>query len=81
MQRKSGRSFGRSFGRKPPKLNLDIKPGEPIDYKNLEYLQRFLTPQGAILSRRRTGFCAQCQRQLKKAIKRSRHLALFPFVG
>ena len=52
-----------------------------IDYKNLEYLEKFLTPQGAILSRRRTGFCAQCQRQLKKAIKRSRHLSLMPFVG
>ncbi|MEZ6005559.1 MAG: 30S ribosomal protein S18 [Planctomycetota bacterium] len=50
-----------------------------IDYKNIEYLEKFLTPQGQILSRRRTGFCAQCQKQLKKAIKNARHVALLPF--
>ncbi len=52
-----------------------------LDYKDIEYLRKFLTPQGQILSRRRTGFCAQCQKQLKKAIKQARHLALLPFVG
>ena len=52
-----------------------------IDYKDIDYLSRFIGPQGQILSRRRTGFCAQCQRRLKKAIKRSRHLSLLPFVG
>lgn len=52
-----------------------------IDYKDLEYLGKFLTPQGQIVSRRRSGFCAQCQKQLKQAIKRARHLALLPFVA
>lgn len=52
-----------------------------IDHKNIEYLSKFLTPQGQILSRRRTGFCAQCQKQLKQSIKRARHVALLPFVG
>lgn len=52
-----------------------------INYKEIEYLSKFLTPQGQILSRRRTGFCAQCQKQLKQAIKRARHVALLPFVG
>ena len=52
-----------------------------IDYKLTEYLSKFLTPQGQILSRRRSGFCTQCQKQLKQAIKRARHLALMPFVG
>jgi small subunit ribosomal protein S18 len=51
-----------------------------IDYKNIQYLEKFLTPQGQILSRRRTGFCNQCQRQLKQAIKRARHVGLLPFV-
>jgi small subunit ribosomal protein S18 len=51
-----------------------------IDYKNIPYLEKFLTPQGQILSRRRTGFCNQCQRQLKQAIKRARHVGLLPFV-
>ena len=52
-----------------------------IAYKNTEYLEKFLTPQGQILSRRRTGFCTQCQKQLKTAIKRARHVGLLPFVG
>jgi len=52
-----------------------------IDYKDAAYLSKFVTPQAQILSRKRTGFCTQCQRQLKQAIKRARHLALMPFVG
>ena len=52
-----------------------------IDYKDIDYLSRFIGPQGQILSRRRTGFSAQRQKQLKTAIKRARHLALMPFVG
>lgn len=52
-----------------------------INYKGIDYLNKFLTPGGQILSRRRTGFCNQCQKQLKKAIKQARHVALLPFVG
>ncbi len=52
-----------------------------INYKDITYLGKFLTPHGQILSRKRTGFCSQCQKQLKQSIKRSRHLALLPFVG
>ena len=52
-----------------------------IDYKELEYLSKFLTPQSQIVSRKRSGFCAQCQRELKLAIKRARHLGLMPFVS
>jgi len=52
-----------------------------IDYKDITYLSKFVTPQAQILSRKRTGFCSQCQRELKKAIKQARHMALMPFVG
>lgn len=52
-----------------------------LDYKDVIYLAKFLTPQAQIQSRRRTGFCTQCQRQLKREIKRARHLALMPFVS
>jgi len=51
-----------------------------LDYKDLENLGKFLTPQGQIVSRRRSGFCAQCQKELKQAIKRARHLSLLPFI-
>ena len=52
-----------------------------IDYKDTEYLSRFIGGQGQIQSRRRTGFTAQRQRLLKQAIKRARHIGLLPFVG
>ena len=52
-----------------------------VDYKDLTTLTRYLSPQGHILSRKRTGFTAQQQRMLKLAVTRARHLALVPFVG
>ena len=57
------------------------QPPRNLDYKNHEALARFLTPQAQIYSRRRTGFSTQRQRELKKAVKRARHMALLPFVG
>jgi small subunit ribosomal protein S18 len=49
-----------------------------IDYKNVDLLRGFLTARGEMEPRRRTGTCAKHQRQLSKAIKRARHLALLP---
>lgn len=51
-----------------------------IDYKDIESLKRFLNPNGRILSRRRTGLTAKNQRSLSEAIKRSRFMALLPFI-
>lgn len=52
-----------------------------FDYKDLETLQRFLSPQGRIHSRKRTGLDARKQRELKMAIKTARFLALLPFTN
>ncbi len=52
-----------------------------IDYKDLVTLQRLMTAQGKILSRRRTGIAARYQRMVKKAIKRARYMALLPYTG
>ena len=71
----------RGPSRKVKKLNLELKPDDPIDYKDLELLRKCTGPQGQIVSRRRTGLSAQRQRTLKNAIKRARHLGLLPFVG
>ena len=54
---------------------------EYIDYKDTELLLRFINEQGKILPRRITGVTAKQQRQLTRAIKRARHLALIPFVS
>ena len=52
-----------------------------IDYKDERRLRRFITEQGKIIARRTSGTCARHQRQLVRAIKRARHLALLPFVA
>ncbi|MFH1392398.1 MAG: 30S ribosomal protein S18 [bacterium] len=51
-----------------------------INYKDIDILRRFVTPQARIIRRKRTGACAKHQRALTKAIKRARNLALLPFV-
>lgn len=52
-----------------------------IDYKDIETLSRFITERGKILPRRITGVSAHHQKKLTAAIKRSRHMALLPFVA
>ena len=52
-----------------------------IDYKDLEILKRFLTPNARIMSRRRTGITAKNQRKLALAIKRARFMGLLPYVA
>jgi small subunit ribosomal protein S18 len=51
-----------------------------IDYKQIQILRTFTTDTGKILSARITGNCASHQRQLTRAIKRARNLALLPYV-
>ncbi len=52
-----------------------------IDYKQAEVLRRFVSDNGKIRPRRQSGTCAKHQRELARAIKRARHLALLPFTG
>ena len=52
---------------------------EEIDYKNYKTLRRFITEQGKIIPSRITGTCARHQRELTKAIKRARNIALLPY--
>ena len=51
-----------------------------IDYKDPEFLKKFLNEQGKILPRRLTGTSLKYQRKIAVAIKRARHLALLPYV-
>ena len=51
-----------------------------IDYKDAEFLKKFLNEQGKILPRRLTGTSLKFQRKVGQAIKRARHLALLPYV-
>ena len=51
-----------------------------IDYKDPEFLKKFLNEQGKILPRRLTGTSLKYQRKVAQAVKRARHLALLPYV-
>lgn len=54
---------------------------DTIDYKDVGRLRRYLTERGKILPRRISGNCAYHQRQLSRAIKRARIMALLPFTS
>ena len=54
---------------------------EHVDYKDYNRLRKYITERGKILPRRITGNCAKHQRQLTKAIKRARNIALLPFTA
>ena len=52
-----------------------------VDYKNPDFLLKFINEQGKILPRRITGTSAKFQKRVNKAVKRSRHLAILPYVA
>lgn len=52
-----------------------------VDYKDFNFLRRFISDRGRIETRRKSGTCAKHQRALAQAIKRARHLALLPYTA
>ena len=50
-----------------------------IDYKDLDTLKQYITETGKIVPSRITGTKAKYQRQLARAVKRARYLALLPY--
>lgn len=73
----------RDRGRKPKKkiCSFCVDKLDTVDYKQFDKLGRFITERGKILPRRISGNCAKHQRQLTKAIKRARIMALLPFTS
>ena len=72
-------------------INIDIKKDKYcrfkksgikyVDYKDSDFLLKFVNEQGKILPRRITGTSQKYQKRVNKAIKRARHLAILPYVG
>jgi small subunit ribosomal protein S18 len=52
-----------------------------IDYKDSEFLLQFINEQGKLLPRRITGNSLKYQKLVAVAVKRSRHLAILPYVA
>ncbi len=57
------------------------KDVEVFDYLDYKFLEKFINDQGKLLPRRLTGVTPRQQRQIAKAVKYARHLALLPFVA
>ncbi len=51
-----------------------------IDYKDPDFLLKFVNEQGKILPRRLTGTSLKFQKKIAQAVKRARHIALLPYV-
>ena len=83
MAQKSDIKFLNSpqIGQKKKKYSRFEKMGiKYIDYKDPDFLGRFLNEQGKILPRRITGNSLKFQRKVGQAIKKARHIALLPYV-
>lgn len=65
----------------PERRRRVIDDATLVDWKNVEWLRRFLSERGRLLPRRMTGNSLQRQRVIAQAIKRARHMALLPFAG
>jgi small subunit ribosomal protein S18 len=72
---------GGGAGREPGKCRYCREKVREIDYKDLGNLQRMLSAQGKMLTRKRSGLCALHQRSARRAIKRARFIGLLPFVA
>jgi len=52
-----------------------------IDYKDTDFLRRFIEPNGKLLPSHKTECAGSCQRRITLAVKRARYLALLPYVA
>jgi small subunit ribosomal protein S18 len=67
------------FNRRRKYCRFTAEGVEYIDYKDLDTLKAYITDTGKIVPSRITGTRARYQRQLSRAIKRARFLALLPY--
>lgn len=71
--------FNKRRGRKKKVCQYCGNKNLTIDYKDVDKLGKYIAEKGKILPRRVTGTCAVHQRELTRAIKRARIIALLPF--
>jgi small subunit ribosomal protein S18 len=76
----SGGGARRPFFRRRKVCPFSGANAPKIDYKDVKLLQRYVSERGKIVPSRITAVSAKKQRELAKAIKRARFLALLPYV-
>ena len=84
FQKTEGREGARpkkmsSFHRRRKVCVFCSEKAQPIDYKDVATLKKYVSERGKILPRRVTGNCLEHQRDLTLAVKRARHIALLPY--
>ena len=79
--RRARRPGGKRFYRRRKVDYFSVNRIDHIDYKDVDTLTQFVGDRGKISPRRHTGLSARHQRELRRAIKRARNLALLPFAG
>jgi small subunit ribosomal protein S18 len=77
----SEQTSGRRYIARPKLCQFCVDKNIEIDYKQVDLLRRFISDDGKIRPRRQTGTCARHQRELARAIKHARHIALLPYVS
>jgi small subunit ribosomal protein S18 len=78
--RGGGGAARRPFFRRRKTCPFSGRDAPKIDYKDVKLLQRFVSERGKIVPSRITAVSAKKQRELARAIKRARNLALLPFI-
>ena len=74
--------FGKDAAKGEYKMAVRSSNGTPyIDYKDADPLRKMMSPNGKILTRKRTGLNAYEQRMVANAIKRARYMALLPYTS
>ncbi len=71
---------GRPFFRRRKTCPFSGENAQTIDYKDVRLLQKYVSERGKIVPSRITAVSAKKQRELAKAIKRARNIALLPFI-
>ena len=69
-----------AFFRRRKSCPFSGKDEPRIDYKDIRLLQGFVSERGKIVPSRITAVSSKKQRELARAIKRSRHLGLLPYI-
>ena len=69
--------------RKPKKKQNPLKAAkiDRVDYKDTALLRKFISDRGKIRARRVTGVTSQQQRQIARAVKNAREMALLPYTA
>ncbi|MEJ1928894.1 30S ribosomal protein S18 [Nostoc sp. NIES-2111] len=74
-------SFGKNVEQRKKYCRFKKSGIKYIDYKDPNFLLKFVNEQGKLLPRRLTGTSAKFQRKVAQAVKRARHIALLPYVA